>query len=639
MGISPNVEAVLRQCSKDENAYQQLLALFQNQQTSKEQCSFILNNIKDIVFQISGIGNWQYLGASWEVVTGFSIASTLGKSFLNYIHPEDQDKSRTLFDEVISQKKEYFRNQCRYHTADGRLIHFEVYARLVYEHGQSPSVIGILRDITERKAVEAALKQSKERLNTLFSATPDIIFRISADGTYLDHHVPNPTLLWDGPKDFLGQNVADMVPEPQATSIIQNIQKALATQQPVEQEYNFIAHNQQQRYEIRIVPSGNDEVLCIVRNITEFWLIKQNLQTVFDHLEFAVETARIAWWEMDIETGKVRYDKRKVLMAGYSPEDFTDVTYHAFTDLIHPDDHAAVIESMHDLLLGRSSLYSIDYRLKTALGDWIWFHDHGEIEWTTDKRKVVRGYIIDITERKQAEQRELELALEKERIGLIASFVQNAAHEFRTPLSTINTSAYLLAHIDQPSARSTESQKIQHQVQRITKLVNMLLTIVKLQSTDRMTFTSIDINTICDVAFQHIKANCGKEIQWHYRKAEQLPLIIGNATFLIEAIQQLLDNACRFTPPSGNIILNLWSKEGWVWLEIADSGPGIEPDRIPNIFEMLWRDDHAHTTPGFGLGLSITKRVLDIHGGVISVESTIGQGTTFLIGIPSPNAR
>jgi signal transduction histidine kinase len=99
----------------------------------------------------------------------------------------------------------------------------------------------------------------------------------------------------------------------------------------------------------------------------------------------------------------------------------------------------------------------------------------------------------------------------------------------------------------------------------------------------------------------------------------------------------LLDNAVKYTPQGGEVTVSLSEHDGWVDLEVSDTGIGIPKDQIPLIFERFYRTDEARTAGGSGLGLSIARQIAEAHGGTIAVESKVHQGSTFVL--PDPGGR
>ena len=113
------------------------------------------------------------------------------------------------------------------------------------------------------------------------------------------------------------------------------------------------------------------------------------------------------------------------------------------------------------------------------------------------------------------------------------------------------------------------------------------------------------------------------------------PVIISADTeYLSEALTQVIDNAYRYTPDDGTITITLGRTEAAAWLEVQDTGPGIDEALMPHLFETFWRNDEAHSTPGLGLGLPIAQRIILHHGGDISARNLDGRGMCFRITLP-----
>lgn len=255
-------------------------------------------------------------------------------------------------------------------------------------------------------------------------------------------------------------------------------------------------------------------------------------------------------------------------------------------------------------------------------------HDeHGEV-------RSILAVVRDITEHKEAEERERKLQLEQERRRLLKNFVQNAAHEFRTPLTTISTSSYMMSRLDNPDHRARSAGQIDVQIKRITRLVDSLLLMTKLENNEVLTGNSIDIDTVVRALCEKEDKGCSKNHHIHYDIQPDLLPVMGDAEYLSDALKQIMDNACRFTPAGGKIEVKVVTGDDCIQIEIRDSGPGIPQDALPYIFETFWRQDTAHSTPGFGLGLPIAQKIIEQHGGGLTVESEPGQGTTVRVNLP-----
>lgn len=501
------------------------------------------------------------------------------------------------------------------------------------------AVVTSFTDFTGRLQQEQELLEARHRYYALFEQAHDAVFILDLEGRHLEanHRAAN----------MLGYSMAEM----QALTF-RDLSAEVDKSEDVRQklltgEYIPVFERTFRRKDGRHVPveikvelvrslSGQPlHIQSVARDITELCQTRRKLEQLQKRLEFAVSAARLAWWEMDVDTGQVQFDKRRVLMAGYDLQAFQNVTYHAFTNLIHPDDSAATIQAMQDVLNGEQPFYAAIYRMRTAAGGWMWLRDWGELLTNESERRIVRGYVIDITESKEAQQRDIDLALEKERVQLLSTFIQNAAHEFRTPLAIINTTAFVMAHLNEMEKRQQKVSIIQDQVQRIVRLIDMLLLLTRLESGAPTLEPAVDINAVVDSFCQKSVADNNCRLTIRCEKSDDLPLVAVNPDELLEAIQQILDNACRFTPADGVVTISSGLTETCVWIELRDTGPGVAPEHLPYLFETFWRLDEAHSTPGFGLGLAIARKVMERHGGRIEVKSELGAGSAFQLILPT----
>lgn len=252
---------------------------------------------------------------------------------------------------------------------------------------------------------------------------------------------------------------------------------------------------------------------------------------------------------------------------------------------------------------------------------------------------AVIASFTDITRRKEAEKRALQLAVERQRSSLLAGFIQDASHEFRTPLSIIQTSLYLLNRSADPAIRAEKSQMIDVQVRLINRLVTMLVWQVRLESSQWSALRiGIDLNILINQLIHSLRT----EIQNRqhtislYVVGDDVPLIVGDEEMIEIAIRLLLENAIRYTPNNGKIDVRITKAKGQYEISIQDNGVGISDEVLPQIFTRFYRHDAAHTTPGLGLGLSIAQRIVEEHGGRIEVKSKVEVGSTFTMILPYP---
>jgi signal transduction histidine kinase len=242
----------------------------------------------------------------------------------------------------------------------------------------------------------------------------------------------------------------------------------------------------------------------------------------------------------------------------------------------------------------------------------------------------------DITKRKLAEQRAIEWGIERKRSEMLAGFINDASHEFRTPLTLIQTSLYFLKKSDDRALREQKAGVIEDQVRAINHLVTMLGLQARLDSkSGAFSNKPVNMNSVIEALIETIE-NIAKSHQHRLSLTlpDEQPWVTGDVQYLAIALRQIIDNALRYTPNKGQIDLRLQTALNTIQVFIQDNGVGIPADVQHHIFTRFYRRDVAHTTPGFGLGLSIAARIIEDHGGTITLESEIGVGSTFIIHLP-----
>lgn len=248
--------------------------------------------------------------------------------------------------------------------------------------------------------------------------------------------------------------------------------------------------------------------------------------------------------------------------------------------------------------------------------------------------------VADITERRKLEEQRFELLLERERIRLMSDFVRDISHEFRTPLSIIQTSLYLLKRKpDHPQAH-TRLDTIGSQATRLNRLVDDLMLMLELEQAE-ITPRPLSLNTLAGHVIEH-SSKKAEDKQLTLTVAEPTGEVMthGEEGYLNRALMMLVDNAIEFTPEGGSVTLTVAKDEHHAIITVTDTGVGIPAEELGNIFDHMYKVDKARNTErgGLGLGLSIVRRITALHHGEITVQSEPDKGSTFTIKIPHPSA-
>ena len=243
----------------------------------------------------------------------------------------------------------------------------------------------------------------------------------------------------------------------------------------------------------------------------------------------------------------------------------------------------------------------------------------------------------------RAEELAVALEYQKELDRLKSEFIRNTSHELRTPLAILRGNAELLQsgelgelELDQRKAVTT----VTHHARMLTKLLENFETILAARAKKfdqkRVNLAEIVRSLLADfrVAAQKAKLTLTDFI------ASDLPPVSGDSIHLGQVLDNLLDNALKFTPAGGSITLHLAQRGSRVVLKVTDTGVGIPADQLGRIFERFYQVDGSTTRRygGTGLGLAVVKEVVEAHGGRVTVQSTVGKGSTFRVSLPGMTA-
>jgi len=212
------------------------------------------------------------------------------------------------------------------------------------------------------------------------------------------------------------------------------------------------------------------------------------------------------------------------------------------------------------------------------------------------------------------------------------------SHDFRTPLSIITNSLYLLQKSTDPEKKQLYAQRAGQQLQRLDKLLDELLQMKSLDTQEvlfNMKRTNIN-PLLAQLVLDYQKVAMPKRITLDFVSVDADCFAEIDRSEFLDAITNLLDNAIAYTPEQGVVTIHTSTQANWAIISVQDTGIGIAKQDLPHIFERFYRADLARSTTSgsSGLGLSIVQKIVDAHNGIIVVDSVLGQGSTFTLKLP-----
>jgi two-component system OmpR family sensor kinase len=225
-----------------------------------------------------------------------------------------------------------------------------------------------------------------------------------------------------------------------------------------------------------------------------------------------------------------------------------------------------------------------------------------------------------------------EEALERQR-----RFTAEASHELRTPLTSIGGHARMLDEwaLEKDQQRAKQSVgAIRREAKRMGDLVESLLALTRGDEGAPPEVGSHDLAAVAEEAVQTTRVAVDGKVSVEYARPERGVVAAFDRNGVLQLAVILLDNAVKYTPEGGKVMVRVREGDSQVELEVSDTGVGIPDAQLPLIFERFYRADPSRTTGGAGLGLSIARQIAEAHGGTIEVSSKPGEGSTFTLLLP-----
>lgn len=229
------------------------------------------------------------------------------------------------------------------------------------------------------------------------------------------------------------------------------------------------------------------------------------------------------------------------------------------------------------------------------------------------------------------------VAIENTRLFQQSDLISEMVHELRTPLASIQTAAHLLTRVEiTDTQRRTMAETIQKEANRLSDLTTSFLEMARLES-GRTQFhkENVNLEALLNEVADLMRVRIDEEgLHLRMEITPPLPSVEGDWDKLKQVLINLISNAIKYNRPNGTITLGASKYKQQVSFYVRDTGLGMKPEHLEQLFEKFYRVPGAEKVLGTGLGLSISKRIIEGHGGTIDVNSQLNVGTTFTVNLP-----
>lgn len=612
-------------------------AIRQQLRDSEARYRMVVENQSDLICHFLPDTTITFANLPYAASFGYKPEAILGKKILELLPDDRSDKIsayiQTLIEEGRPQTVEYdhldFYGKVRWIRSIDRPI--------FNSERQVVEIQAVGRDITAWHEAQQALTASETRYRELIEQQTDFIHRRDRDHRLTFVNQPFATLFGKSPDELVGQflpllHITEEVNYSNALSA--DMDTIWSAQQQQTYEFTFMDTQGNQRW----IQSTDRPIFNAEGQMVEIQAVGRDITALKDtQIALAQSEAQFQLIFENYPYGLLAIldrDMKYVRVEGPT-EDILGITAEAligtlFTDFAPPLVADVVASDLAQIIAGVIDQFEYEYR-----------RDEQNIFMQVGafrQNQAIVGLMVmveDITERTENQQREVALAVERERVNLITNFVTTASHEFRTPLSIIGSSAYIAKRTDKPEKREQAATRIQEQIRNLNHLVEDLATIARLDSGETMTLQAVSVGTVVDLALAQTERIADeKAIQRVVDVSPDLFSIQGNARQLVQAMVEILENAILYTPPEGLVTIHASASSHYMNIVVLDTGIGMSEQERDQVFRRFFRADAARTTRGFGLGLSIAKAIINQHGGDIDVHSEPSMGTTIHVVLP-----
>ena len=580
---------------------------------------------------------------SAEKLFGWEAEEVVGKTINDweFVFSEDVDAVYEVSRRQQRGSERHGLSRNRNYTKQGALLHCEWYNSVLYdESGKLISVLSLVLDVTARKLIEEAMRESEQQYRVLFESNPNAMWVYDTETLrFLAVNDAAVEQYGYSREQFLSMTLAQIRP-PEDVPVLQDViaRRSAPLARPAEWRHRkkngalitveITAH--------QLSFSGRRAELVMAIDITERKLAEQALMESEDRYRDLVDNSHELMCTHDLEGRILSVNPWAARVLGYSQEALVGLHVRDGLTPEYRDQFDEYLREIRENGFARGIM-----RVKTASGETRLWEYYNTLRTQGVQTPIVRGMAHDVTERRQALAREKDARLEAESANRLKDeFLSTLSHELRTPLTAIIGWTELLINGDldraqQSKALETIGRNARFQAQLIDDLLEVSRIITgKLP----VNFNPCQLRPVIEAALESIRPTAeAKAVRLESLLDPGTVLVYGDVDRLRQVIWNLLSNAVKFTPRNGSVQVKLLCTNSHALIAVSDSGEGIKRDFLPRVFDRFSQADGSSTRQhgGLGLGLAIVRHLVEIHGGTVQAQSPgEGLGATFIVSLP-----
>jgi signal transduction histidine kinase/ActR/RegA family two-component response regulator len=519
-----------------------------------------------------------------------------------------------------------------------------------FPHGVG-GVLVICTETTEQVLAQERLSAERERFVQLFDQAPTFLALLRGPDHVIE--VANPSYLkLVGHRPVVGRKVADALPDAVAQGYLTLLDEVYRTGKPFSAfgaKYTTQAFADgpiDERYVDFVYQPMTDRdgaitgILVQGVDVTSRAEADRALTLNRSRLDYATRLSGVGFWYCNLPFDELEWDERVKEHFFIAPT--ARITIDDFYARIHEEDRTPTREAI-DASISNRTPYDIVYRtVHPATGAVKWIRALGGTDYASDGTPTrFDGVTVDVSAQKLDQQRLSRLNHQlREQDQRKDEFLATLAHELRNPLAPIRNAAEFFSRtipIDSPTRPVIGI--VRRQVNQLARLVDDLLDVSRIsQGRVDLKMEIVELTNLIEMARETVAPLMAeKQHELSIIQAHEAVYVRGDAGRLVQALSNVLTNAAKYTQAHGQIRVRAESRGDMVAIEVSDNGAGISADLLPRVFELFTQSERTldRAQGGLGIGLSIVKQLIEMHGGECLARSAgLGQGSTFVITLP-----
>jgi PAS domain S-box-containing protein len=604
--------------------------------------------------RLSHTGSWAWNASSGEIFSSQELLRIFGleaepsapthETFLPLLHPEDRSRIRLAFDDAVHNNSNY-EAEYRIVRPDGSVRHVHNLAHPVFnESGALIECIGTAMDITERKQAEESVRQAYEQVDRILDSISDNFFGISSDGrfTYFNKHAAKQMeILGKDPARLIGKVAWEEFPDMPNK---ENVQRVLTERVPITDELYYAPLGEW--VENHMYPSPDGGLVTFQRYITERKRTEEALRRSEAFLAEGQKISHTGSWSVSFPSEAVFWSEETFRIYDVEPHT-TKLSQENVFQLIHPEDRQFVKDTFERAVRDQSD-FAVEHRALLADGSLKHLYALGH-PIINDSGELVEyvGTVVDISERKRAEESlqraHAELA-HATRVTTMGELAASIAHEINQPLGAIVNNGNVAIRI--ATAENASHDKLAEVLSDIVADANHASAIIaRIRAVMRKSApekTSLHLKDVVGAVLALVQRElAARRIKVRTELPEDLPSVSGDRIQLQQVLLNLVMNGIEAMSEVDDArrVLTIGGRrddlagQPAVLIAVQDFGSGFSREDYERFFDAFYT-----TKPtGMGMGLRISRSIVEAHGGRLWATSNAGRGATFYCALPIAN--